>query len=183
MAQVVIPVKFTYQDYKLLPEEKRCELIGGEFHMMSPAPKPYHQIVLANLYNSLRAFVADQHLGLVLFAPIDVVLSEEDVVQPDLLIIERPRLGVLQEECIRGAPDLVVEILSASTTERDRVIKKKLYAKYGVREYWIVAPDAKTIEVLKLGEKGFETVRVHPQGSTLRSVLWPKLQLPLSEVF
>ncbi|MCS6902972.1 MAG: Uma2 family endonuclease [Candidatus Bipolaricaulota bacterium] len=182
MAQVIVPIKFTYQDYKLLPEEKRCELIEGEF-FMSPAPKPYHQIVLGRLYRKFQEFFEDRHGGIVLLAPTDVVFSDEDVVQPDLLVIEQARFKIVQDECVRGAPDLIVEILSPTTIERDRVIKKKLYGRYGVREYWIVDPDAKTVEVLKLSEAGLETVRVYPQGLEVQSVLWPQLKIPLNALF
>jgi Uma2 family endonuclease len=182
MSRPVLSIKFTYADYKLLPEEKRCELIGGEF-FMSPAPKPYHQIVSANLYRKLQNFFSELKLGLVLFAPVDVVLSEEDVVQPDLLFIEQSRLGIMQDECIQGAPDLVVEILSPATSERDRAIKKKLYGKYGVREYWIVDPEAKTVEVLQWSEAGLETIQIYPQGSMVRSASWPTLGFSLAEIF
>ena len=91
-------------------------------------------------------------------APFDVVLSDTDVVQPDILFVSNERMGIVTEDNIQGAPDLVIEILSPSTAERDRTFKRSLYARHGVREYWLVDPDARSVEVLVLGEGHFEIV-------------------------
>lgn len=174
-------VKFTYQDYRSLPDEKRYELLEGEL-VMVPSPKEYHQRISGRLEFLLRAFVQEHDLGAVYDAPFDVVLSEETVVQPDIIFIAKERLEIITEDNVRGAPDLVIEILSEATAERDRIAKKLLYAKYGVKEYWLVDPQTKSIEVLQLGERGFETVGVWWEGQALRSPLL-KLGLDLAKIF
>ena len=175
-------VKFTYEDYLQLPEDKRYELMEGEFYMV-PSPGWSHQTILKRLFRILDDYVTSQRLGEPRFAPLDVVLSEEDVVQPDILFISKERFYIITERNIQGAPDLVIEILSPGTAERDRGLKKKLYAKYGVREYWIVDPEAKSIEVTVLGEKGFETVQVCKMGEVLSSPLLRELSFNLKEMF
>lgn len=175
-------IKFTYQDYLLMPEDKQYELMEGEFHMM-PAPNWSYQTIVRNLSFILYDFVSRHQLGEVQFAPLDVILSDEDVVQPDILYLSKERFGIISEKGVQGAPDLVVEILSSGTKERDRGIKRKLYAKYGVKEYWIVDPSARTIEVLALCESGFQTVRVYPEGTRLSSPLISGLSIDLDEIF
>jgi Uma2 family endonuclease len=181
-------IKFTYEDYKSLPylERQRYELLEGELIPMTPSPGEPHQRTVANLGFHLQMFVRHHRLGSVYYAPLDVVLGEpgeEQVVQPDILFISQRRRRIIRDEEIRGAPDLVVEVISASTRERDRIFKRRLYAKYGVKEYWIVDPEAKTIEVLTLGERGYERAGVYTEGEVLRSPLLAGLQIPLDEVF
>ncbi len=137
-------VKFTYQDYLHLPEDKRYEILEGDLYVV-PAPTVYHQQVSRNLGFVLVQLARGHKLGEILFAPCDVVLSKDTVVQPDILFIAAGRQGILGAAAIQGPPDLVIEILSEGTASRDLQIKRKLYAKYGVREYWIVEPIAKTI--------------------------------------
>lgn len=144
-------VKFTYEDYCLMPEDRRYELIEGEFFVV-PSPSVIHQRISANLGAILRRYALEKECGEVLYAPLDVVLSPQDVVQPDIMFISRERAHIVTDANIRGAPDLVVEILSPSTAERDRTIKKKLYTRYGVRELWLVNPGAQTVEVYTLEE-------------------------------
>ncbi|MGQ9631385.1 MAG: Uma2 family endonuclease [bacterium] len=174
-------VKFTYEDYCQLPEDKRYELIGGEFFMV-PSPTPSHQDISRNLFRSLDAYVADRDLGRVYYAPLDVVLSDEDVVQPDILFISKDREDIIGKRNIKGVPDLVVEILSPATAERDRTLKKKLYAKYGVRECWLVDPESKSVEVFRLGEAGFDLVSRY-EGDAIRSEILEGLEVPLKEIF
>jgi len=122
----------------------------------------------------------------VLCAPLDVVLGEgeeSEVVQPDIFFISKGREKIIAEEEIRGAPDLVVEIISPGTAERDRGYKKTLYARHGVREYWIVDPKGKTVEVYTLGAKGFELVRMYKANEILESPLLPGLRVDLKEIF
>ncbi len=124
-------------------------------------------------------------LGRVLAAPTDVILSEENVVQPDLLFVAKERLALLgpSGSGVQGAPDLVIESLSPSTASRDRIVKRKLYAKYGVREYWVVDPVAKRIEVLTESPAGLDTWRVFSIGAVLVSPQLPGLALPVAEIF
>jgi len=175
-------IRFTYRDYCLLPEEKRYELIEGEL-LMTPAPGTQHQTVLQRLFKVVETFVTAQDLGRVWFAPLDVILSDEDVVQPDLLYVATARLGIVTERGLRGAPDLAVEVLSQATRERDPVVKRKLYAKYGVKEYWLVDPDGRTVEVLTLGQEGYETFRVFPEGTAVESPLLPGFRAEVGPLF
>jgi Uma2 family endonuclease len=146
-------IKFTYTDYLLLPEGDRRELIEGDFHVV-PSPSFRHQTIAANIGTILINFVRGKALGTVLWAPMDVVLTQESVVQPDILFISNERREVIADNNISGAPDLVVEILSPSTADRDRELKLRLYARHGVREYWIVDPDERTVQVMLLGTGG-----------------------------
>ncbi|HWP91863.1 MAG TPA: Uma2 family endonuclease [Thermodesulfobacteriota bacterium] len=175
-------IKFTYTDYINLKDDKRYELIEGELYLV-PSPNTYHQAVLGNLWDSLRSHVKKKRLGTVLCAPLDVVLSENDVVQPDILFIYNENRGIITEHNIKGAPDLVVEILSLGTLERDKIVKKYLYEKHGVKEYWIVEPVGRFIEVMTLEKEGFEFLGTFFFRDQLESPLLRKLRIPLKEIF
>ncbi len=143
-------VILTYTDYLKLPDDgTRKEILGGEL-FVTPAPTPRHQHIVRKLATVLGTHVDTHGLGDVLAAPIDVVLSPPEVTQPDLIFIATPNLGIIGEAAIHGAPDLVVEVLSPSTAVLDRGRKKDTYARAGVPEYWIVDPEARTIEVYRL---------------------------------
>ena len=174
-------LKFTYRHYLLLPEGDRKELIEGDFYVV-PAPSIRHQTVSANLGLELRQMVRRNRLGTLLLAPTDVVLSQESVVQPDILFVSNERRGIITEANVSGAPDLVVEILSPSTAERDRELKLDLYARHGVREYWIVDPDEETVEVMELEAAGASDVRRY-DGGLVESALLPGLAISLADVF
>ena len=174
-------LRFTYRDYLLLPEGDRRELIEGDFHVV-PAPSIRHQTVAANLGTLLRERVRRNRLGIILWAPTDVVLSPETVVQPDILFVSNERRGIIMEANVSGAPDLVVEILSPGTAERDRELKLNLYARYGVREYWIVDPEDETVEVMEFGSEGPLDVRRYDAGS-VESRLLPGLSVTLDDIF
>ncbi len=147
---IATQVKLSYDDLRLFPGDgKRHELINGE-HIMSPAPKTRHQQASINLAALLHAFVRQHNLGRVFATPFDVVFSDFDATEPDILFISRERAKILTEDNARGAPDLIVEILSPSTAEMDRKVKYALYEKYGVREYWIITPDAEIVQVFAL---------------------------------
>ena len=186
MEKVASKIKLTYEDYRNAPESERerYELYEGEL-LMVPSPNEYHQRILGNLGFILRTFVKEHGLGSVYFAPLDVVLSDDTVLQPDILFIGKEQAHIIAEEGIRGAPDLVIEILSAATTKRDRTYKKALYARYGVKEYWLVDSAAKTIEVLVLRETGYEVAGRYAQGGKVpfTSLLLEELAIDLSEVF
>ena len=173
--------KFTYEDYLLLPEDKRYEIIGGELALV-PSPGFKHQEILGRLHVVLRQFVEKKALGKVCISPPDVVLSKINVVQPDLFFISKERFPVITEKNIQGPPDLVVEILS-SDPEKDKIIKRKPYAKFGVTEYWIVDPEEKSIEVMELEEKGFRTVSIFKSQDVLASKTFSDLDLNIEEVF
>lgn len=175
-------IKFTYQDYKNAPDDKRYELLEGDL-VLAPSPSESHQRVAIALASRLLRFVTDAQLGRVYAAPFDVVLSDTDVVQPDVLFISQQRAQIITEDNVQGAPDLVIEILSPGSADRDRTFKRALYARHGVREYWLVDTDAEKVEVLTLGEQGLEPVAAYTQGQTMASPLLEGFRLNLSEVF
>lgn len=175
--------RLTYEDYLALPEsDDRFELIDGELFMV-PAPVPEHQDFLGELYVVIRAFVRENTLGRVFFAPLDVVFSEDDVFQPDLIFVSRERLSIITGQNVRGAPDLVVEVLSPSTADRDRTLKRERYAKFGVREYWIADIVGRTIEVNVLNGDKFAVAGVYGEGDIFDSPLLPGLEVNISGVF
>jgi Uma2 family endonuclease len=178
-------VKFTYEDYLLFPEDgRRHELIDGE-HYVTPAPRTKHQAVVSNLLRTLATCVRDRRLGRVFAAPTDVVLSDLDVVQPDLLFISTARLSIMSDRCIQGPPDLVVEILSESTRKTDEIIKRKLYERFAVREYWIVDPELETVKVFALTDRGYirSPELSREAGESLTTSLLPDFRIPLAEIF
>ncbi len=147
-----------YEDYLRLEDDKRYEVINGRLEEM-PSPTTEHQRILGKLYKIIYDFVEKAKLGEVLISPVDVVLSESTVIQPDILFVSKERLGIVKDR-IFGPPDLAVEIVSPGSYVKDRYEKFKLYEKYGVREYWIVLPRGKVIEVwcLKDGKYVLHTV-------------------------
>ena len=174
-------IKFTYLDYKNAPEDKRYELLDGELVIL-PSPPTIYQDVSINLMSLLWTFVKERGLGEVCISPLDVVLSDTDVVQPDILFVSNERMDIITEDNIQGAPDLVIEILSPSTAERDRTFKRSLYARHGVREYWLVDPGARSVEVMELGKRDFKLVAAYGQNQTLISPLLKCLRLDLKKV-
>ena len=174
-------IKFTYRDYLQLPEQDRRELIEGDFYM-APAPNIRHQTISLSLGLVLVNFVRNNGLGKVFLAQTDVVLSDLNVVQPDILYISNERREIITENNISGAPDLVVEILSPSTASRDRELKLGLYARFGVREYWIVDPDESSIQVMELGSEGYTTIKTYDSGEVESSVL-PGFRIAIEEIF
>ena len=147
-------VKFNYQDYLQLSDDKRYEIIDGELFMV-PSPNEAHQRFLVTLTINLANYVRKNKLGSVYCAPFDVLFSEEDIVQPDIIFVSNKNKKIITKSNIQGAPDLLIEILSPGTSKRDLGIKKKLYAKNGVHEYWIVDPAEETVEVFNLKAGGF----------------------------
>ncbi|MBI2265724.1 MAG: Uma2 family endonuclease, partial [Armatimonadetes bacterium] len=112
-----------------------------------------------------------------------VVLSEHDVVQPDILLIQERHKSIIKAQNVKGSPDICIEILSPATLDRDLEAKRRIYLRYGVLEYWIVDPEAKTIEVLQAGREAFEAYRIFKEGIPLSTPLVPDLELDLSKVF
>ena len=182
MATPTPAIKFTYRDYRNAPEDERYELLDGDL-VMTPAPGTAHQRVSRNLTMLLGRSVELSGAGEVFVAPYDVVLSDTDVVQPDLLFVCTGRAQIITAENIRGAPDLVVEILSPSTAERDQTFKRSLYARHGVREYWLVDTDARTVTVLLNSPQGFAEVGVCKEGQTLVSPTLKGFEINPDEIF
>ncbi len=138
---------------------------------------------MGNLLVVLRLYLQTHPLGKVYVAPFDVVLSEHDVFQPDLTFVSTARASVLTDAGAEGAPDLVIEILSPSTSRLDRVNKLKVYAQKGVVELWMVDPEGRRVEVFRLQENPRAAAAIHPEDGTIETVLLPGLQIPCREVF
>ena len=179
---VPVALRFTYEDYSLLPEDRRYEVVDGQL-FVTPAPTPFHQVVLGRLWRLLVDFVEARRLGTVLLAPCDVVLSKFDVLQPDILFVSSERRSIIGEKYVGPAPDLVVEVLSPSTAERDRTAKAKRYATFGVREMWLVDSEAWTIEVLLNVGEGLRREALYGKREIVRSVILPGLEFPTAPVF
>ena len=177
-------VRLTVQDYLDIPEEdeNRYELIDGELYM-APAPTWEHQESTINLAAILRHFVLENGLGRVVASPIDVYLSDEDVFQPDIVFVSVERLDIIHSSGVHGAPDLVIEMLSPSTEQRDLNVKRDRYAMFDVKEYWLADPIARTIAVLRLGDGAFEQIGVFVEGMTVETPLMPGLRVDVSAVF
>jgi len=176
-------VKLTYEDYRTAPGDERCELLDGDLVMVA-APNLKHQTVQGNLHYHLRVFIETHQLGKLFLAPCDVVLSNTDVVQPDLLFVSRERGHLLSGgENVQGAPDLVIEILSPATADRDRGYKRKLYARHGVAEYWLVDPIAETVSVYCQRRGTLTRTRTFTRAQTLRSPLLTGLEIRLDDIF
>jgi Uma2 family endonuclease len=175
----------TYED---LPDWEldglRHELIAGE-HIAEPSPIPRHQFIAGNLFRLLGTWIHERDHGRLLTSPIDVVFSPTDVVGPDLLFIARGRLDIIGAKYIAGAPDLAVEILSPSSRRRDEVVKRRLYEREGVGEYWVVDPVRETVRVYRLVEGGYRRADElsAAAGDVLTSPLFPGLAIPLAEIF
>lgn len=179
-------VKLTWDDYVRFPEDgRRHELIDGE-HFVTPAPTRTHQTIVMNLGGHLWQHLRQHPTGSVFNVSLDVILSEHDVVQPDLLYFSREREAAFEpSRWVKGAPNLVIEVASPSTRRRDETLKRHLYERYGVDEYWLVDPEAETILVLRLDGGAYrEAERLSAEsGDLLTTPLLPGLELALSEVF
>ena len=181
MVSVKIKNKFTYEDYKNTPDDVRYELLDGEL-IMVPAPSMFHQTTSKKLFWKLQS-IEERGLGLVFYAPTDVKFADTDTVQPDIVFIAAERAHIITEDNIRGAPDLVIEILTPSTAGRDRTFKRTLYERHGVNEYWMVDTEARNITVLLLGENGYEVAGIYGEGQTLTSPTLAGFSLNLDDIF
>ena len=174
--------EWTYEDYRRLPDDGlRYEIIEGVLYM-SPAPRTKHQMCLAYLFFKLEQYNQEHRAGLVLFAPVDVFFSASTTVEPDIVVVLKPRLSIVQEEKIVGAPDLAVEVLSHSTAHVDRGKKFEIYAQAGVREYWIVDPDTRTIEVFVQRQGSYELLGKYGAGESVGSEILPGFKVKVDEI-
>ncbi|HWI50624.1 MAG TPA: Uma2 family endonuclease [Symbiobacteriaceae bacterium] len=176
---MTLPRRYTYADYLQMPNDQRCEIIGGRLSM-TPSPSGRHQTVLMRLSAILWQFVVGTGLGKVIPAPYDVVLSDQDIVQPDILFLSTARLDRYADEGpLRTAPDLVIEILSPSTAHWDRVEKRALYARSGVQSYWLVDLKDRSITVIALPE---DAERIYRLGETLTDPVLSGFAMPVDEL-
>jgi Uma2 family endonuclease len=179
--------KLTYADFLLFPDDgKRHELIDG-VHYVTPSPNLGHQELVGRLHPAVGNFLATRrHLGRVFLAPLDVVMSDYDIVEPDLLFVAGDQPQLLTEANIQGAPALVVEILSSGTRRRDEGIKRKLFDEKGVREYWLVDPKGRRVSVCRRADDGsFPIVAAldHASSDRLTTSLLPGFELSIAELF
>lgn len=176
-------LKLTAEDYLALPEgSPRCQLIDGDI-IMSPAPRPWHQNLLLRLAKAIDNHVDEKGLGRIYVAPVDVILENDNVYQPDIFYISAARVAIIREEGIFGAPDLCAEILSTSSRKYDLTVKRATYARCGVLEYWIVDPDAKTVSVYRLQDDATQPFAIFTEAGTLVSPLLPGFEFSVTELF
>ena len=176
------PRRYTYDEWVAeFPETNQPgELHDGEV-VMSPAPSFWHQEIVFRFQRALHDWVAARRLGKVIGSPIDMVLSPHRTVQPDVAFIANERLSIVRR-AIRGPADLVAEVVSLSSREKDRIEKRDLYEQYGIREYWILDPEAQTIDVLHLEASTYVLVTRARPGQTAESRLLPGFRVAVDEV-
>jgi len=178
--------RWSYAEFARVPTQRgvRHELIAGEL-VMTPSPSVPHQGVVTRLVSSLHGFVHSNHLGTVLAGPIDVLLDDGEYLAPDIVFVRNGRDDIMTDRGIEGPPDLVVEVTSPSTASRDRGIKLDRYRRYGVGEYWVVDPKARSVEVWDLADGAQEATTlggadvlgwVPEEGQV-------ELNIPLAELF
>jgi Uma2 family endonuclease len=179
-------LKLTYEDFVQFPDDgQRHELIDGE-HYVTASPHRRHQKALGNLHLDVGSWLESHPVGVVFLAPFDVVFTRFDVVEPDLLYMSRARAAeILTDANVQGAPELVVEITSPSTRQRDETIKRRLYERAGVSEYWVVDVDIDVVRVNRRQGKDFERpVELRADaGDGLTTPLLPGLEIPLARIF
>jgi Uma2 family endonuclease len=179
-------LKLTYDDYLLFPDDgKRHEIIDGE-HYLTPTPNIRHQEISGRLYFLVTAWLREHPIGRIYFAPLAVIFSKLDVVEPDLLYVSNQRADeLLGGTHVTGAPDLVVEIGSPRTRKRDETIKRRLYERSAVQEYWVVDPDIEVVRVYRRSGNVFTRAQElsREAGDVLSTPLLPGLDIPLARVF
>lgn len=178
--------KLTYDDLVAMPDDGlRRELIDGELYV-TPSPNRKHQSIVLNLAYLIKGYLRAHRAGRVFVAPLDVLFSRIDVVEPDVLFVSKAREAeVLAEKHLVGAPDLVVEVGSPGTRRTDERVKQRLYERFAVAEYWIVDPDLDVIKVFRLVEARYQRVAELSleAGDVLTTPLLPGLEMPLAEIF
>ena len=183
--------KISFEDYLLMPEINHpYEIIDGEF-MPSPAPIPVHQRIVANVFTPLSNYVEAEDLGVVLFGPVDIILQRHPLRtrQPDVLFIHRDKLSgtgfdaIEELQILEIAPDLVIEVLSSSDTERVLSGKLSDYQQIGVKECWLVSREARSVEVLQLTKEHSQSLGHFGLGETIRNEILPDFQLTVNTIF
>lgn len=181
--------KYTYLDYLQWPEGERVEIIDGEVHAMSPAPGRIHQEILGRVFNDISAYLRGKSCR-VYIAPFDVRLPKgneadeqtDTVVQPDLSVI--CETSKLDDHGCKGAPDLVVEVIAPGSLKYDLTVKKRLYERAGVREYWMVYPLERIVMVYKLEDSGqYDDGEAYGKNDKVAVGIFTEFELDLSQVF
>ena len=179
---MVTTPRLTYQDYATLEGDERYELLDGELILVA-SPNRDHQAVSVRLLTRMHSFVEENDLGWVFDAPFDVLFTDTDVVQPDLMFISRERGHILTPANVQGAPDLIVEILSPSSSTRDWRAKRELYATHGVREYWIIDPTNRIVSVMLLQDGVLQIEQTRTEDDTATSTVLDGFSVSLDSIF
>ena len=179
---VITATRLTYQDYLSMDGDERYELIDGELIMVG-APNEAHQTASVFLVSRMFMFAEERELGKVLHAPYDVILSDTNVVQPDILFVSNERAHIRTPANVQGAPDLVVEILSPSSARRDWSDKFELYSKHGVKEYWIVDPENRVVWLALLRGGALEIAGTYGIGDTVSSTVLAGFSVKVDDIF
>ncbi len=183
MADPVKRVILSYEDYLSMPDDRnRYEILEGEL-AVTPSPTSMHQLVSRNLAFILHCHIKQYRLGDILYAPMDVILSDISIVQPDLIYITREHLHLITTRGIEGTPDMVIEIISPASKRLDRVGKLQIYAKYGIAWYWLIDPLEKTLEIYMLNHESYSLHGTYSQNDTVKPLLFPGLEFGLGEVW
>src|SRR5688572_14591776 len=173
--------RWTYEEYYRLNDDQRYEIIAGHL-VMAPAPDTLHQTWIGEFHIILQNHVKSRRLGKVFVSPVDVVLDAENTVQPDLVFVSSANLGIIQERAIFGTPDLLIELVSPASVRRDRYDKKELYARFGVKEYWIGDPANKTLEVLTFKDGRYQMHCCVQEKGKVASLVLGGLEFDLSQI-
>ena len=179
---MVTAIRLTYEDYAKTPEDERWELIDGEL-ILTPSQNIPHQLNQSELGYYLTHFAKINDLGEIFYSAAEIVLSDTDVLKPDLSFVSKERAHILTHANIQGAPDLMVEILSPSTARRDWGVKRELYAKHGVKEYWITDPGNKIAWVMPLNDGVLEIKQTCYLGDTIASSVLAGFTVKVDDIF
>ena len=172
----------TVEDYRATPEGSRYQLVEGDL-IMSPSPNLFHQIITGKIHQLLANFFDQHPLGRAFISPCDVYLSEHDVVQPDVLFVATANLGILAEDGVHGAPDLVIEVLSPATAQLDKKSKRRIYARAGVKEVWLVDPLLLQIQRYDFARDQAKPVQLIEEDESFTTPLLPDFTLSAAEIF
>ena len=176
-------IVLTYEDYVLLPNDgNRYEILKGEL-AVTPAPSTRHQIASANVFKLLTRYIDEKSLGILLYAPVDLILESTSVLQPDLLFVAKARQNIITDRAVEGAPDLVIEILSPATSRTDRITKAQIYARHEVPAYWIVAPEQETVEVYLLSVDGYKQAATLQGETPVSAPPFAELKIAAKDIF
>jgi len=176
-------VILTYEDLLQLPNDRyRYEILDGELQVTA-APSTAHQTVVGNLFFLLTGHVRRCRLGQVFTAPLDVFLTDITVVQPDLVFVAESRKEIIFPQCVRGAPDLVVEVLSPSTAQTDRGGKRQIYARHGIPSYWLLDPDRYEFVAYALEAGIYRQAILGHDADKVAALPFPDLDLHLEEIW
>jgi Uma2 family endonuclease len=173
----------TVRDFRELPEgPPYYQLIEGDLYM-SPTPNLFHQRIVLNIVFMIRSYLEKHPIGELVVSPSDVELTEINAYVPDVYYVSNKRKHIFTKQGASGAPDLVVEVLSPSTARFDKGVKQQIYARTGVKEYWLVNPDAQDVSVFHLQESADQPVGVYGLRQKFTSPLLPKLTIRVARIF